>query len=148
MHRVKGASTVGPGFALVEVLVALLVFSLGIAGGLRAQLGALTATRDTLAQLRAVRALDDLVQRGDASGLASLAPAALPIAGNAAASAHPAGLDDWAAHLEASPLEARLCIRHRGSLIEVAIVWQSSRDAVPPGCAGDAARVVAYMVAP
>jgi Tfp pilus assembly protein PilV len=133
---------------MAEVLVALLVFSIAVVGALRAQLGALTATRDTVAQLRASRLLEDLVQRGDSERLALLAPATLMISGRAVAPANPIALDDWAAQWQAGPLEARLCIVPQGELLEVAISWQSSRTPAAPACAGGAPRVVAHMVAP
>jgi len=136
------------GFALVEVLVALLVFSVAIAGGLRAQLGAMTATRDTLSQLRAVRLLEDLVHRRDAESLARLAPAVLPVAGSAGGPDLPDALADWAGQPGATLADAKLCIRSRGALLEVSLAWRSSRTVAPVTCSGDAPQVLAHVVAP
>jgi prepilin-type N-terminal cleavage/methylation domain-containing protein len=136
------------GFALVEVLVALLVFSIAIAGGLRAQLGAMTATRDTLSQLRAVRLLEDLVHRSDVGSLAMLAPAALPVAGSAGGPDLPDALADWAGQRGATLADARLCILRRGALLEVSLAWRSSRTITPVTCSGDAPQVLAHVVAP
>jgi hypothetical protein len=129
----------------VEVLVALLVFSIAIAGGLRAQLGALAATRDTLAQVRAGRLLQDLVQRGLGESLAALAPATLPVLDGAPGT--PLPLQDWSSQLPDALVDARLCVLPRGSLLEVAIAWRTSAPAVPVACDGAAPRVVAYLVA-
>lgn len=144
----RGLPWAAQGFALAEVLVALLVFSIAIAGGLRAQLGALTATRDTLAQLRAARLLDDLVQRGDAAELSALAPASLPLAAGPSEPAPPRALDDWSLQLQSGLPAARLCLAPRGALLEVALAWQSSRSAEPPGCGNGAPRVAAHVVVP
>ncbi len=143
MCGLKPAPASRRGFALVEVLVALLVFSIAIAGGLRAQLGALAATRDTLAQVRAARLLRDLAQRGLGESLAPLAPATLSIAGGDPA---PDALEDWASQLQGLA-DARLCIRQRGVLLEVAMAWRPYAPAVPVDCAGAGPRVVALMVA-
>ncbi|MEQ8265257.1 prepilin-type N-terminal cleavage/methylation domain-containing protein [Pseudohaliea sp.] len=136
------------GFALVEVLVALLVFSIAIAGALRAQLGALAATRDTLAQVRASRSLQDLVQRGLGENLAMLAPASLPVAGGDPLPGAAAALGGWASLVQDGLVDARLCILRRGVLLEVAIAWRPFAPAVPVACDGAAPRVVAYLVAP
>jgi prepilin-type N-terminal cleavage/methylation domain-containing protein len=134
------------GFALMEVLVALLVFSVAIAGALRGQLGALAATRDTLAKVRAGRLLQDLVQRGLAESLAELAPATLPLIDGAPDA--PPALDDWSSQLQGALVDSRLCILRQGAVLEVAISWRPYAPAAPDACAGGAPRVVAYLVAP
>lgn len=147
VHGLSETQSSCHGFALVELLVALLVFSIAIAGGLRAQLGALAATRDTLARLQAARLLDDLVQRGDVENLAALAPVTLPLAEHAAGISPSAALHAWAVQLQAIPPEASLCLSRRGALLEVAIAWRSSRTVTPVACAGPVPKVVAHMVA-
>lgn len=134
------------GFALVEVLVALLVFSIAIAGGLRAQLGALAATRDTLVKVRAGRLLEDLVQRGLGESLAVLAPATLPIIDGAPHTPPP--LQDWSSQLPDALVDASLCILRRDSLLEVAIAWRPYTPAAAVACDDAAPRVVAFLVAP
>jgi len=133
----------------VELLVALLVFSIAIAGGLRAQLGALVATRDTLAQARAGRLLQDLAKREGVVDLAALAPASLPLA--AAGSSLPAGLGAWAAVAaapEARPPAAMLCLAQRGPSLELALAWRGAGSAETVSCSGGAPRVTAWVVAP
>ncbi|HKK22454.1 MAG TPA: prepilin-type N-terminal cleavage/methylation domain-containing protein, partial [Pseudohaliea sp.] len=111
--RLSGPAVACRGFALAEVLVALLLFSLAIAGGLRAQLGALTGTRDTLWQARAGRLLQDLAQRDGAGQLLALAPATLPLAGPPAALNLPPAIGEWVAVAlapQARPPGAALCL--------------------------------------
>ena len=119
----------------MELLVALLVFSIGLAGGLQAQLGALLATRDTLAQARAGRLLQDLVQRDGVAELAALAPASLRLA--VADPGLPAALSAWGAVVAAPtarPPAAMLCLARRGPTLELAIAWRSARGAGAVAC--------------
>ena len=148
MCDLKRAAASSTGFALVEVLVAVLVFSIALAGGLRSQLGALAATRDTLAKARAGRLLEDLVQRGLGQSLAGLAPATLPIVDVAPPPGAPPALGAWASLPQDGLVDARLCILRRGSLLEVAIAWRPYGRPVPVACDGAAPRVVAYLAAP
>lgn len=146
MCGLKRSPALPTGFALVEVLVALLVFSVAIAGGLRAQLGALAATRDTLAKVRAGRLLEDLVQRGPGESLAVLAPGTVSLIDGAPDA--PPALEDWSSQLHDGLVDAGLCILRRGAVLEVAISWRPYTPAAPGACAGGAPRVVAYLVAP
>jgi hypothetical protein len=130
----------------VEVLVALLVFSIAIAGGLRAQLGALAATHDTLAYVRAGRLLQDLVLRGPGESLAVLAPATLSFIDGAPDA--PPALEDWSSQLQDGLVDVGLCILRRGAVLEVAISWRPLSLAAPNACTAGAPRVVAYLVAP
>lgn len=136
------------GFALAEVLVALLVFSIAIAGGLRAQLGALSGTRDTLLHLRASRLLQDLVQREGVAALATLAPGSLALAdaARAAGALQPPGT--WASQLEGTLAGAALCVDREDGLVEVTIAWPSAHAPGPVACGKDGPRVAAYVVAP
>jgi Tfp pilus assembly protein PilV len=70
------------GMVLVEVLVALLLFSVAISGSLQTQLRALGSTRANLAQAQATRLLQDLTQRGAAGTLAG-SRTHVPATGNA-----------------------------------------------------------------
>lgn len=148
MFGLSGVPASRKGFALVEVLIALLVFSIAIVGGLGAQLGALAATRDTLAQVRASRLLQDLVQRGLGDTLSTLAPAALPINDVAPAPDFPATLGAWASQLQGGLVDARLCILRRGALLEVTIAWRPYTPTDAVSCDGAAPRVVAHLVVP
>jgi len=140
----------GRGLALVEVLFALLVFSLALAGGLRAQLAALTATRDTLARGQAVRLLQDLVQRDGLSALAGFAPASLPLP-PAASLALPDILEDWraaSARSQAGPPAAVLCITRNDPLLELAITWLGPDAHSGGSCASGSPRVSMLAVLP
>ena len=119
MRGLSRRSSMPAGFALVEVLVALLVFSIAIAGGLRAQLGALSGTRDTLLHLRASRLLQDLVQREGVEALAELAPASLAVVDGTRTADALRPLGDWASQLQGSLAEATLCLDREDELVEI-----------------------------
>ena len=148
MRSLSRRSSMPAGFALVEVLVALLVFSIAIAGGLRAQLGALSGTRDTLLHLRASRFLQDLVQREGVEALAELAPASLAVVDGTRTADALRPLSDWASQLQGSLAEATLCLDREDELVEVAIAWRSARTPGPVVCSEGGPRVTAYVVAP
>jgi type II secretory pathway pseudopilin PulG len=138
------------GYALVEALVALMVFSLAMAGALRVQLGALTATRDTLAQARAGRLLQDLAQRDGLASIAALVPASMPLAPTAGAvlSGIPGDWRRLAAPAQAGPPAGRLCIDRVGPLLEFAIAWQGTDGLPGGGCDDGSRRVTLLVVAP
>ncbi|MHA7816198.1 MAG: hypothetical protein ACX93N_06965 [Pseudohaliea sp.] len=143
----KGLGRVGRGVALLEVLVALLVFSIAGLGGLRAQLGALAATRDTLAQARAGRLVLDIAQRHGAAELAGIAPASLPLAAidrTVPAAFHAleaaGGGPAWRAPA------SRLCLARTGSTLALSIAWRASELSGGVSCADGGQRVTAWVV--
>lgn len=137
--------------------MALFLFSLMLAGGLRTQLLALGATRDALFHARALRSLQDLVRRESVVALLPLAPAsgvaAVPLGADGAAP--PAGVPgDWLAASGPQwrgPPAATLCVERAGPVLELALAWPAfgRPDAIgAAGCADTDAEVALLVPLP
>jgi type II secretory pathway pseudopilin PulG len=135
------------GMVLVEVLVALLLFSVAISGSLQTQLRALGSTQANLAQAQATRLLQDLTQRGAAVTLAGLAPTSLPLSPTPATVA-PGPLRDWLTVVPATGSAlgpAALCIAWEPDVLRLSIERRDPRMPASGDC-DDGGRALASMV--
>lgn len=115
------------GVAMIEFLIALLLFSLVMAGGLQVQLRALQLTRETLAWHAALSLLQSLVNHEAARGLSMVAPADINLAQLRDGDAFP-GLASPSAlgHL---PQDARLLVQQSTIATEFALLWNDTSTA-------------------
>lgn len=136
------------GMAMVEVLVALLVFSLALAGALEAQLRAFSSTRSTVAALRGLRLVADLAQREGVATLAAGAPVSLPLTEVPAVPGMTRSVARWfvaAAEPQVAPTAAVLCVERAGPVLRLSLAWPPPGESAVPGC-GAAARRASMLV--
>jgi type II secretory pathway pseudopilin PulG len=137
------------GMVLVEVLVALLLFSIAVSGSLQTQLRALGSTRANLAQAQATRLLQDLTQRGAAGTLAALAPTSLRLA-TRPTGMPPGPFRHWLASVPATGSAlgpAALCIARTPAVLRLSIEKENPQTG-GVACGGEGTILASMVLVP
>ncbi|MFN2289321.1 MAG: type IV pilus modification protein PilV [Chromatocurvus sp.] len=142
----------GQGYSFVELLLALLVFSLGAMAVAAMQLGAVQVTRSAAESAAALLLAENLLQRVRADP-GSIARYQQALDGETAIAPDPAAscldgsqcppaawarhsLDDWLSLGEQRHLTApRACVALQSNTLQVGVSWESHRGVVPPAAA-------------
>lgn len=136
MSRAEGRS-VGAGFSLIEVLVALVVFSIGLLGLARLQMAGLKNAASAATRLEAVNLSYDMLERMRANRTPALAGRYVVAMGgtSSAGGVAQADVEAWKAALSAGLPDGDGAIETNGRIVTITVQWSESWDANLAGAA-------------